>query len=493
MDEQRDVEGHRLDPQDAAAFRALAHRVMDACLDRVESVRELPWQPPPDTLPGDRHGLPEPVPRQGVGLDALARDLMEGVMPFATGNTHPRFAGWVHGTGLASGVLAELVAATMNSNAGGRRHIAIDIERRVIDWCASLHGLPESAGGLLTSGTSMATLLALQAARVHRLGESVRREGSSHALTLYAASGTHQCVARAAEMLGLGSEAVRSLPIDPATGSVSLPALERAIADDTAAGRQPFCVVGTAGSVDTGRFDDLTALADAAERHGLWFHVDAAFGAWVVIADEPWRSLGRGLERADSMAFDFHKWPFVQYAVGAVLVRDAAVLGAAFGGEADYLQSDENDALAGGAPWPCDAGVELSRGFLALKVWSALRAHGTLALGAAVTDNCHQAARLGALIDASDAFELLAPVTLNVCCFALAERGLDADARHRRLAAALQLSGDAVLSTTQRGGRTVLRAALCNHRTTSADLDRLFEAAEREAMLGGEPMRCHGA
>jgi len=476
-----DPEGARLDPVDQQAFRATAHALLDTCLDRLENARELPWQPPPDALPGDLHGLPEPVPRSGVPLAQISRELGESVMPYATGNTHPRFFGWVHGTGLADGLLSDMVAATMNANCGGRRHIGIDIERRVIDWCASMHGLPETAGGLITSGTSMATLLALQAARVQRFGQALRTEGQREPAVLYAAAGTHQCVARAAELLGLGREAVRTLPLDRANGSACLKTLSRLVAEDRAAGRVPLCLVGTAGSVDTGRFDDLAALADAAAEHEVWFHVDGAFGAWAVIAEEPWRSLANGLERADSMAFDFHKWPYVGYSAGAVLVRDGATLGAAFSGTAAYLESDEDDALAAGAPWPCDLGPELSRGFLALKVWTALRRHGIEALGAAISDNCRQAALLAERVEATPQLRLVAPVHLNVCCFALADGGADPDARHRHLAAALQLSGEVVLSTTRRDGRLVLRAAFCNHRTRSEDVLRLVEAVLDEA------------
>ena len=484
-----------LDPTDPAAFRATAHRLLDACLDRLENARELPWTPPPETLPGLAADAP---PAAGIDDDALADELADGIMPFATGNTHPRFFGWVHGTGLANGLLADMVASTANANCGGRRHVGIDVERRVIDWCARLHGLPGSAGGLVTSGTSTATLLALHAARVARFGGDVRAAGQGpgpgSAPTLYAAEGAHQCVVKAIEIMGIGGDALRRLPVDPATGSLSIDALDRAVGDDLAAGRAPFCLVGTAGSVNTGRFDDAHALADAAARHGLWLHVDGAFGAWARIAGAPWEALAGGLERVDSIAFDFHKWPYVQYDAGAVLVRDAETLGDAFSGRAAYLESDDDEpGLAGGAPWPCDLGLELSRGFRALKVWSALRAHGTDALGAAIAGNCRQAALMGELVEAAPELELAAPVTLNVCCFAVVDEGggdgesADPEAaervaeRHARIAAELQLEGECVLSTTRVAGRSVLRAAIANHRTTEADVRRTVEAVRSKA------------
>ena len=470
----------RLDPPDPDAFRRLAHDVLDACLDRLENVRELPWTPPAGEVPGSGA-----LPREGVPLERVAEELVHRIMPGATGNTHPRFFGWVHGTGLASGLLAEMVAATMNSNCGGRSHVAIDVERTVIDWCARVHGFPDAAGGVLCGGTSAATLVALHAARVRRFGEGSRRtpgEASASA-TCYAAEGTHQCVVGALELMGLGGDSLRKLPIDPATGSLSLDALGEAVAADRAAGRTPLCLVGTAGSVNVGRFDDLEALADAARRESLWLHVDGAFGAWVALAEAPWRDLARGIARADSLAFDFHKWPYVQYAAAAVLVRDASVLGDAFAGDAAYLVNEET-GLAAGAPWPCDLGPELSREFRALKVWTALRTHGFDALGASITDNCAQAAAMGERVAASDELELAAPVVSNVCCFRLAPAlvsGEAADGVHRAIATALQLSGECVLSTTRVGGAVVLRAAIVNHRTTDADVLATVEAVRREA------------
>ena len=475
-----------LDPKDPGAFRATAHRLLDACLDRMENARELPWTPPPDALPGPGPGAP---PAKGVALDALADELAGGIMPYATGNTHPRFFGWVHGTGLPSAFLADMVASAMNANCGGRRHVGIDVERRVVDWCARLHGLPDTAGGLLASGTSTATLLALHAARVRRLGPDVRTAGQAgERLALYAAEGAHQCVSKAAEVMGLGAGALRTLPLDPATRSLSIGALDEAVARDRAEGTLPFCLVATAGGVNTGRFDDVDALADAARRHGLWLHADAAFGAWAVIAGAPWSALARGLGRVDSMAFDFHKWPYVQYGAAAVLVRDASALGEAYAGREAYLESDgDGEGLAGGAPWPCDLGIELSRGFRALKVWSALRAHGTDALGAAIADDCRRAALMGELVEAAPELELAAPVTLNVCCFAPAGDGSgdEVATRHARLVAALQLEGECVLSTTRVAGRPVLRAAIVNHRTTADDVRRTVEAVVARVRRAG--------
>lgn len=459
-----DSTGPGLDPADWDDARRTAHALLDACLDHMRDAADRPWRRPDDAAVT---ALRADLPRVGIGHAALAEALVRDVMPFATGNTHPRFFGWVHGTGQFEAFLADMVASAMNSNCGGRDHGATHVERAVIDWSARIFGFPETAGGVLTAGTSAATALCLAAARQAVLGPDVRRTGNAGApLVGYASAGTHSAVRKAFELLGLGAAALRDVPLD-ANGQGDVAVLSRMIAGDRAAGRKPFLVVGTAGSVDTGRFDDLAALAPLAERERLWFHVDGAFGAWVRIAGEPWAALVKGIERADSLAFDFHKWPYVQYDCGAALVRDGAGLHATFATRPAYLALQEA-GLGGGDPWFCDFGIDLSRGFRALKVWSVLRAHGLDRLGQAIAANCRQAARMGDLVQASGLFALAAPVKANVCCF----RGIDpaSDRLLAGLAADMQLAGEAVLSTTTVDGRPALRAAIVNHRTRDEDI-----------------------
>ena len=243
-------------------------------------------------------------------------------------------------------------------------------------------------------------------------------------------------------------------------------------------------MVGTAGSVDLGDFDDLNAIADLCARDGLWFHVDGAFGAWARLAAAPWQDLVRGIERADSLAFDFHKWMYVQYGCGAVLVRDEALHRAAFAARPAYLAAQAK-GLGGGEPWYCDYGTDLSRGFRALKVWSALRAHGAQALGHAITRNCRLAQRMAERVEATAGLELMMPVRLNVCCFRAVRAGMGEaalDALNAEVAQRLQLSGVAVFSTTSIRGRTVLRAAIVNHRTGESDVDAAVTAAATAAL-----------
>jgi aromatic-L-amino-acid/L-tryptophan decarboxylase len=249
---------------------------------------------------------------------------------------------------------------------------------------------------------------------------------------------------------------------------------------DKAAGHKPMALIATAGSVDLGRFDDLNAMADLAQKHGLWLHVDGAFGAWTRLADAPWRGLSDGMERADSLACDFHKWMYVPYDCGLILIRDETEHRAAFAARPSYLAA-QDQGLGGGEPWFCDYGIDLSRGNRALKVWTALAHYGPARLGAAITANCAQAALMGELVSSTDAMALAAPVVSNLCTFSADTRlsVSEQSALNTRIAMALQLSGEVVFSTTLVNGVTVLRAAITNHRTTADDIHLAIRAVER--------------
>jgi glutamate/tyrosine decarboxylase-like PLP-dependent enzyme len=275
------------------------------------------------------------------------------------------------------------------------------------------------------------------------------------------------------DFCGLGADALRPIACD-ADHRMSVAALRAAIDIDRAAGRQPFLVVGTAGTVDTGAIDDLQVVGDFARSEGLWFHVDGAFGAIGALSATV-RPMLRGLSDADSVAFDFHKWLQVPYDAGCILVRDAACHRAAFSNQASYL-GDEARGLAAGRPWPCDFGPDLSRGFRALKIWMTLRVFGADRLGEMVDECCAVARALAERIDREPRLELLAPVALNIVCFRVRGPRETVDRINRDLVADLQESGIAAPSTTLIAGRLAIRAAVVNHRTTIADAMAFVDA-----------------
>ena len=472
-----------LDPADWATFRAAARDLIDRLSVYLETVRDRPiWQEVPASV---RDRLTEPAPVGERSTEEVLALVDELILPYNTGNIHPRFFGWVHGSGTPDGMLAELVAAAMNSNVGGRDHGAIYVERQVVEWFRSVFGLPDSGGGLLVSGTSIANLVGLTAARDAAGGAAVREDGLTgrgRALLGYTSVCTHASVQKAFHLLGLGSRALRGIAADE-NDRVNVPELRRTIDADLEAGHEPFCVVGSAGTVGTGAFDDLEALADLCAEYRLWYHVDGAFGALAVLSDEL-RPLVAGIERADSIAFDFHKWLHVPYDAGCILVRDETTLRTLFAAEQVYLERQAR-GLGGGEFWPCDYGPELSRGFRALKVWVTVQRHGLDALGKAIEKNCHQAVELADRVRSHARLELAAPVPSNIVCFryvpetALGPEAMDA--LQREVVTRLQESGVAVLSTTRRGGRLVMRAALTNQRTDTGDLAIVIDAVESVA------------
>lgn len=300
------AEGYRLDPSDWGAFRHRFHALLGTCIDRMQAARELPWIEKPADIAA-KVALRDV--RQGQNVGAVFDRMIADIMPYATGNTHPRFFGWVHGTGLPIAAAAELVAVVMNSNMGGRDHGGVEVERAVIDWMCRLAGLPDTAFGTLTTGTSQATILALSTARTRLLGDDIRRKGIAAFpnIGIYIAEGGHACVAKALEVLGHGSDSLRKIALTP-NGQMDLSALADAVVRDRTAGLLPLAVVGTAGSVNTGAYDPLDALADYCAAQGIWLHIDAAFGFWSMLADDPWRGLTQGIGCVDSIATDFHKW-----------------------------------------------------------------------------------------------------------------------------------------------------------------------------------------
>ncbi|WPB58797.1 pyridoxal phosphate-dependent decarboxylase family protein [Xylophilus sp. GOD-11R] len=465
-----------LDPSDWSQLRAQGHRMLDDMFDHLAGLRDRPvWQPIPETVRG---AFREPMPAEPTTVAEAHGRFMRDVLPYSVGNTHPRFMGWVHGGGTAEGMLAEMLAAGLNANLGGRDQMPLEMEKQVVRWMADLFGFPETAGGLFVTGSSMANLVGLLVARTSALGGQSRKTGVENAgggrLVAYTSQAAHGCIAQAMSIAGLGTDALRLVPTD-ADHRTDIVQLRAMVWQDMAAGLRPFLIAGTAGTVDVGAVDDLDAIADVARTCGAWFHVDGAYGALGMLSRQVAPRLA-GIERADSLALDFHKWGQVPYDAGFILVRDQADQLAAFASPAAYL-SRHPRGLAAGSPWPCDLGPDLSRGFRALKTWFTLVTHGTNRLGAAIDNSCDLARHLMARVLAEPELELMAPVALNIVCFRLrAAPSQDADALNTEVVADLHESGIAVPSSTRIRGQVAIRAAIVNHRTVAGDIDMLVDA-----------------
>jgi glutamate/tyrosine decarboxylase-like PLP-dependent enzyme len=465
-----------LDPgteSDWNTLRELGHRMVDAMFAHLQGRREQPvWQPLPDD---SRSALEDSgIPREGEGAAAAYESFLKHVLPYGIGNTHPRFWGWVMGNGTAEGMLAEMLAAGMNPNVGGFDDSATLVEEQVIGWMAELMGMPAGASGLLTTGGTMANLIGLAVGRHARAGFDLRAEGlrDGPLLRVYCSTETHSWLKKAMELMGMGRAGLCAIGVDSGY-RMRVDELKQAIAADRAAGSRPVCVVATAGTVNTGATDDLVAIADLCVEEGLWFHVDGAFGApayW----SQKLRSRVSGIERADSLAFDLHKWAYMPYDIGCVLVRDPEEHMAAFATGASYLTAMERGPAAGGIRF-ADRGIELSRGFRSLKAWMSLKSLGVDAITAVVDQNVEQAQYLASLIERSQRLELAAEVPLNIVCF----RYTDADeAQNREILMRLQESGVAVPSGTVLDGRFAIRVAISNHRSRREDFDLLVGTVE---------------
>jgi aromatic-L-amino-acid decarboxylase len=477
-----------LDPADWDELRALGHRMVDDMFAFLAEVRERPvWQPFPAEA---KRNLAEPVPHSGAPAKTVYEQFRRDVLPYSIGNIHPRFWGWVMGTGTPLAMLADMLASGMNPQTAGVQEGGRYVEERVITWLAELMGFPPESSGLLVTGGSMANLVALAVARHARAGFDVRERGlgdGTPPLVVYASTEVHSSVRKAVELMGLGRRQLHLVPVDPAY-RIDVSALRAAIAADRAAGQRPIAVVGNAGTVNTGAIDDLTALSELCRAEGLWFHVDGAFGALLRLSPSL-SDLVRGLESADSVAFDLHKWGYLPFEVGCTLVRHPGLHRDTFAVAPSYLGATPRGPAAGGVLF-ADLGLQLSRGFRALKVWMAMKAHGVDRIGDIIAQNVEQIRHLVALVDRHPSLERLAPAPLNICCFRFVAPGLDQDtlnALNQEILWRLQESGVAMPSHTVLDGRFAIRAANTNQRTRREDFDVLVRTVVEigEEILAG--------
>ena len=468
-----------LDPADWDSFARTAHAMVDDAIAYTRGVRERPaWQPMPDAV---RAGYGAPVPRGPTPLDAVRAELNERLMPYPMGNIHPRFWAWYMGASNLTGALGDFLAAVQGSNLGGGNHAASLMDDQVVDWLKELIGFPSEASGTLTSGGSVANLIGLAVARNTKAGIDVRELGVAglpRPLRFYGSDQIHGCHQKAIEALGHGNRALRRIP-SGVDCRLDLAALETAIAEDRAAGWNPACVIATAGTVNTGAVDDLPGVARLCREEGLWMHVDGCIGALAKLSPRH-RDLLAGLEAADSVALDPHKWMHAPFEVGCVLVRDPAAHLRSFSLHQEYLETSTRGVASG--RWLYDYGLQTSRGFRALKVWMMLKEQGAEKFGRIIDQNIDQARHFAAQLAARPDFELVAPVTLDIVCFryrppGVPEAGLKA--LNIEIMLRLQEEGLAVLSDTTVHGTHALRAAISHHRTRTEDIDLVIEAIAR--------------
>ena len=472
-----------LDPRDWAQARALGHRMIDDAVRHLAGLRDDPvWQPMPETV---RTAFKAGLPVDGQPLDTVYDQFLSQILPYAMGNKHPRFMAWYMGGSNFTGALADFLAAIDASNLGGCDTAAHLVEGQVVDWLRQMVGLPEGSSGTLTSGGSVANLVALTVARNVMAGADMRNDGLaalSRPMRFYASDQVHSCNEKALGVLGLGERSLRKLPTDNRL-RLDLPALERAIAEDRAAGLLPACVIASAGTVNTGSVDDIRAIAAICRREGLWLHVDGCIGALIAIAPEN-RAQVAGIELADSVALDPHKLLHAPFDAGCVLVRDSAAHRATFAQHPEYLEEMPRGIAAG--EFLADYGIQLSRAFRALKIWMAIKEHGVGKFGRLIDQKIEQAHHLAALVAQEPRLVLVAPVAINIVCFRYDPGGLDEEALRAlniEIMLRLQEQGIAAPSDTTVHGVHCLRAAIVNHRTLSADLDLLVREVVR---LGDE-------
>jgi aromatic-L-amino-acid/L-tryptophan decarboxylase len=470
-----------LDPSDWDAMRALGHQMVDDMMNYLETVRERPvWKPVPEEV---RQSLQAPLPTEEKPAEEVYAEFMENILPYPLGNVHPRFWGWVMGNGTPLGLLADMLAATMNPNGGGGNHVANKVEDQVIAWLKEIFGFPAEASGILVSGGSMADFIGLAVARYVKAGYDVRELGvgaDPQSMTYYGSVEMHSAIQRGVEILGHGNQALRKIPVNDQY-QIDLGILRQTIeADLKAEIYKPICLVGNAGTVSTGAIDPLDKLADIAAEYGMWFHVDGAFGALAAFSPEI-RPLVAGIERADSLAFDLHKWGYLPFEVGCVLVRDGDAHRHTFSMHPDYLKHGERGPSSG-ENWYGDYGIQLTRGFRSLKVWMAFKTYGLDKVGRIIHQNVAQARYLAALVESSPELELMAPVGLNIVCFRYTAPGLDNDqlnTLNEELLFRLQESGVALPSNANLNGQYAIRCAITNHRSRREDFDLLAAEVKR--------------
>jgi aromatic-L-amino-acid/L-tryptophan decarboxylase len=474
-----------LDPENWEQLRQLAHSMVDDMMSHLQTVAERPvWVKTPDDV---KTFLNQPLPQQPTDTSQVYDEFKQYILPYNKGNVHPRFWSWVQGTGTAFGMMADMLASGMNPNNTIGDHAAMYVENQVIDWCKQMMGFPVEGSGLLVSGGSLANITAIITAR-NWFEESIRKQGLytvNGQLTMYCSTETHNCIIKAADAIGIGQDNLRKIPTNDQY-QIDIQKLKEQLTADRAAGFVPFCIVGNAGTVNTGAIDDLATLRQMATEQNMWLHIDGAFGALAKLVPAYQTQL-KAIETADSVAFDLHKWMYMNYDVGCVLIRCQKIHRNAFTVSANYLLNHQRGLSAGPDP-KANYGLELSRNFKALKVWMSLKEHGIEKYARLIEQNIAQAYYLENLILKNPDLELLAPVTMNIVCFRFNPKNKiieNLNDFNKEILMQLHEQGASAPSSTLLNGNYAIRVANVNHRSRKPD----FEALVADVVRIGIEMR----
>lgn len=469
-----------LDPSNWNEMRQLGHLMVDDMINYLSTIREQPvWRPIPEEVKETFNSKIPPHPTNSL---EVYEDFKKNILPYNKGNVHPRFFAFVQGTGTPMGVFAEMLAAAMNPNLAIGEHSAMYVENQVLNWFKEFLGYPIEASGILLSGGSMANFTALNVARNYILPEKIRKMGlhaQEKQLVAYCSTESHSCIQKSIEALGIGTDYLRKIPVNK-DFQIDIQVLNKQLQIDKENDLLPFCIIGNAGTVNTGAIDPLAELLTICKREKIWFHVDGAFGALAKVVPTLSEAL-KPIEEADSVGFDLHKWMYMPYEAGCVLIKNKKAHRDTFALNPSYLHADLG-GLAGGPEPFNNFGIELSRGFKALKVWMSIKELGSLAYERMIEKNCLQCKYLGSLIEANKPLTLMTPVTMNIVCYRYHFPTSDEEIqneKNKKLLLALQNQGIAAPSSTLLNGQFVIRVANVNQRSQQIDFDILVKESLR--------------
>lgn len=464
------------DPEDWGEMEQLAHTIISDVFAHLKGIRNQPvWVKPTKKVSSVIYG--ETLPEKPQMINSIYEEVKEVLFPFNKGNIHPKFWSWVQSTGTPFSIISEILTTGLNPDVCTGDHAPMYIEAQTIDWLKKLFQFPDTASGVLVSGTSMANLTALLIARDACTHQVVRDKGLHRfhsQMVLYTSTETHSCITKAADIIGLGKEAVRLIKTNE-NFQLDTTELQNQINEDKKNGYMPFCVVANVGTVNTGAIDPLKEIAAICKKEELWFHIDGAFGAFAKLVPE-FKELLKPIEEANSLAFDLHKWMSLPVGLGCVLVKDRDAHRNTFAMQPNYLQVHERGLASGFDPifnW----GIEMTRSFRALSIWMHLKEHGVEKIAQIIRQNIAQILFLESLVKGESSLELITPVVMNIICFRFKPMDFKNEEQlnklNREIVISLQEKGLAVTSHAYINGKYAIRLANVNHRTKKMDFKSL--------------------